>query len=279
MIITYQEFCDLTLKLAQTGQDFFELLLKKVINNPSRYCGLFRLSNAKTKLIQNVTQSREIIFGDIMEELTTQYLDRLGYQNYDKHLGVDENGDALNADQFFTDGNTLYLVEMKIRDDHDSTKKRGQFANFVKKINLIKTLYPSTHLDASMWFVDDGLKKNKRYYTNEMARSSISNCSLHLYYGDSFFNVLNGGAEAWSELTSILTDYRIENINTDVEIPDFGTSDEIYKALLSLSSKNWNKLTSDDPQYVLLRQELFSSGDNIEKARIERIRRLTQGHR
>jgi len=114
MIITYDEFCELLLKRIQEGEDFYLNLLETVIDNPSRYCGLFRLSNAKTKLIQNVTQSKEIKFGDIVEELTTEYLDRLGYKNFNKNLGADGNGDVLNVDQYFTDGNTIFMAEMKI---------------------------------------------------------------------------------------------------------------------------------------------------------------------
>ena len=274
MIITYDEFCDLLLKHIHTGKDFYESLLINVIDNPSRYCGLFRLSNAKMKLMQNVTQSKEIKFGDIIEELTTEYIGRLGYRNFEKYLGQDENGDALNVDQYFTDGNTVYMVEMKIRDDHDSTKKRGQYSNFQKKIKLIKRRNPGKHLDASMWFVDDGLVKNKKYYASEMSKERFADCTLHLYYGGELFNSLKGGKQAWEELTFILTEYRIENANNEVEIPDFGTSEVILKALINLDSKHWNKLISNSSQYVLLRKELFSSGNNIETARAERKKKF-----
>ena len=71
MIISYEEFCDLLVKHIQEGEDFYINLLKTVIDTPSRYCGLFRLSNAKTKLQQNVIQSEEIKFGDVVEELVT----------------------------------------------------------------------------------------------------------------------------------------------------------------------------------------------------------------
>lgn len=150
MIISYENFCNLILKHIEQGGDFNDTLLRTVIDNPSRYCGLFRLSNAKTKLIQNVTQSREIKFGDAIEEVITEYIKELGYENHDKNLGEDANGDVLNVDQFFSDGDAIRIVEMKIRDDHDSTKKRGQYDNFRKKIMRVKGLYPDKHLDASM---------------------------------------------------------------------------------------------------------------------------------
>lgn len=270
MIITYEEFCRLLTEHIQTGEAFYESLLVNVIENPYRYCGLFRLSNAKMKLMQNVTQSKEIKFGDIIEELTTEYIKRLGYTTFEKNLGQDENGDILNVDQYFTDGHTIYMVEMKIRDDHDSTKKRGQYLNFQKKIRLIKKCHNNCHLDASMWFVDDGLIKNKNYYKEEMSKENYDNCSLHLYYGDEFFKTLKNGGQAWKELIDILTEYRIKNAGSEVDIPDFGTSKQVLNALVHLQEKYWKKLTSSEDKYELLRKELFSSGDNIERAKMAR---------
>ena len=133
MIITYEEFCDILENRIQSGEDFYLSLLETVIDNPTRYCGLFRLSNAKTKLIQNVTQSKEIKFGDLIEELTTEYISRLGYTNYDKHLGRDSNGDDLQVDQYFADARKVFVVEMKIRDDHDSTKSEDNTVILRKK--------------------------------------------------------------------------------------------------------------------------------------------------
>lgn len=270
MIILYSEFCDLLLKHIQTGDDFYLNLLKTVIDNPSRYCGLFRLSNAKSKLIQNLTQSKEIKFGDIMEELVTEYISRLGYTNFNKNLGADENGDFLNVDQYFTDGQTVYIVEMKIRDDHDSTKKRGQYSNFQKKIKLIMQKNPGKHIDASMWFVDDSLVKNKNYYKKMMDDEKLFSCTLHLYYGGQFFASLNGGRQAWDEIIEILTRYRMENSNVNIEVSDFGSSNEIYNALTQLPDKYWKKLNSSSPQFELLRKELFSNGDNLQRVKRSR---------
>lgn len=267
MIISYEEFCELLSKHIQSGDEFYLNLLKNVIDNPSRYCGLFRLSNAKSKLIQNVTQSKEIKFGDIVEELATEYIERLGYKTFNKNLGADEKGDFLNVDQYFTDGTNIYIVEMKIRDDHDSTKKRGQYSNFQKKIKLVRKLNPTAHIDASMWFVDDSLVKNKNYYKEMMQSDDFMNCTLHLYYGSEFFHSLKNGDNAWAEFIQILTQYRVDNSNVDVDIPDFASSKEMLDCLVNLPNKYWNKLNSSLPQYVLLRKELFGAGDNIEKAK------------
>lgn len=113
------------LKKEVFGEDLNYQILKTVIENPQRYIGIFRVTSAKTKLIQNITQSCEIKFGDFIENILTEYIADMGYENLDKNLGKDEEGNELSADQVFKNGRNVVLIEQKIRDDHDSTKKRG----------------------------------------------------------------------------------------------------------------------------------------------------------
>ncbi len=268
LIIDYEEFKQLLQLKIKTGDEFYGELLKTVIDNPYRYCGLFRLSNAKTKLIQNVTQSNEIKFGDFMEELITTYLSKLNYTILSKDLGIDDNGDRLNVDQIFFKDNILYIVEQKVRDDHDSTKKRGQFQNFYKKIVLVRKKYPQYHFVAIMWFIDDSLVKNKNYYNSEIDRTKndFKDTELHLYYGKEFFENLPNSENSWEEILNYLKKLRVENSAEILSIPDFGSSPEIYKALLNLPSRYWKKLISDEEKYLLLKNELFSSGENLKKA-------------
>ena len=237
-LLEYEEFKNLLQLKIKTGDEFYVELLKTVIDNPYRYCGLFRLSNAKTKLIQNVTQSNEIKFGDFMEDLITTYLSKLNYIILPKNLGVDENNDKLNVDQIFIKDNILYIVEQKIRDDHDSTKKRGQFQNFYKKIKLVRKKYPQYHFVAIMWFVDDSIIKNKNYYAEEIekVKNEFDDTELHLYYGKYFFENLPNSENIWEEILKYLKKLRLENSNEIFSIPDFGNSVEIYKALLDLPS-------------------------------------------
>ena len=100
-------------------------LLKKVANYPERYVGLFRPSRPKAKIIQNLLQSHEIRFGDAFETLIEEYLREAGFTILNNKFN-DANQDKLEVDQIFLKGNDLYFAEQKIRDDHDSTKKRGQ---------------------------------------------------------------------------------------------------------------------------------------------------------
>lgn len=249
-----------------TDGDFNYELLKTVINNPKRYTGIFRLSNAKTKLIQNVTQSREIKFGDFMEEIVTDYIAIMGYTNLDKNIGNDEDGNPLSADQVFKKEteNTVYLIEQKIRDDHDSTKKRGQFQNFKKKYMLLHRQFPNCEINATMWFIDDGLVKNKKYYISETVKNCVDRITQNILYGEELFTQIFDRVDVWNEICDYLIRNKKQRSNDILTIPDFDTSIEMLEALIKLKTNDANlykKLKSDKPEYIQLRQELFPTRD------------------
>lgn len=266
MMISYDEFYEVLSKKIKTDSNFHYELLKTVINNPKRYTGIFRLSNARTKIIQNITQSREIKFGDFMEEIITLYIEKMGYTNIDKNIGSDEEGNDLNADQVFMKDNTIYLIEQKIRDDHDSSKKRGQFQNFQKKYELLEKLYPNRKISACMWFIDNGLVKNKKFYLDMIAQNLNSNITLHLFYGGEIFNDLFNYPEVWQQICLYLSKNKQERNSEVLNIPDFDTSKEMLDALKLLKFNEPNlfkKLLSNKLEYVQLREELFPTGYNL----------------
>ena len=266
MIIGYEEFIKSLNEKLHLGLDFYKNLLITIIDNPSRYSGIFRLTNPKMKVTQNVLQSQEIKFGDFIEDITTKYIEKLGYKNARKYFYSETDNRKFSVDQIFTNEDLIYLVEQKMRDDHDSTKKRGQFENFDLKIRMLRSLYPQKKIIAIMWFVDDSLVKNKKYYLEEMRKLDYENVELFLYYGSEFFDSLKNGEKVWQELTSYLKRRQKETNNFEIVIPKFGSDPRVYDALLMLPRKYLDKLMSDDPRYVLIRDNLFFDGDNLKKA-------------
>lgn len=265
-MLSYEEFITKLNKKIASDADLYYDLLVNVVKNPNRYTGIFRLSNARTKLIQNVTQSREIKFGDFMEDIVTDYIARMGYINLDKNIGADAEGNSLSADQVFKKNGVVYLIEQKIRDDHDSTKKRGQYENFRKKYTLLRSKYPSCKIDATMWFIDGSLVKNKNYYISEANKETISNVSLHILYGGDLFTTLFGRNDVWKEICEHLLRNKTERSDEILTIPDFDTSLEMYEAVKKLKVTQpslYRKLISNKPEYEQLRAELFPTGKNL----------------
>lgn len=262
MIKTYEEFINLLSKHIKNDDNFIYDLLITVVKNPNRYIGIFRLSNAKTKLIQNVTQSREIKFGDFMEDIVTEYIKLMGYKNLNKNIGRDEDGNELSADQVFEKDGVVYLIEQKVRDDHDSTKKRGQYENFKKKYTLLKKEYPYNIINASMWFIDSSLVKNKKYYNEQANLEQLSGVDIKIYYGETLFENLFDRVDVWKEICQYLTRNKQERSNEILNIPDFDKSVEVKEAIEKMKEcepKLYKKLISDKKEYVQLRKELFPS--------------------
>jgi hypothetical protein len=216
-------------------------LIKKITEGPDRYIGLFRPTKPKAKLLQNLLQSNEIRFGDAFETIFEKYFEILGYQNLEKNIKTDDK--YLSLDQLFTDNNYVYFVEQKIRDDHDSTKKRGQIENFEKKIIELLKIYKEDRLKCFTYFIDPSLTKNKNFYREEIKKiKNDYNVECQLCYGDEFWQKINH-IEIWNELLKYLEQWKQEipdlpNINFDECAEQ--TFDEIKKLSPSIYRKLLN---------------------------------------
>jgi hypothetical protein len=86
-----------------------------------------------------------------------------GYTPLSKTL-KSEGSRKLACDLLFEspDGFSVLLVEQKMRDDHDSSKREGQFANFKLKIEAVRERYEDSNLHAVMYFVDPNQKKKPK---------------------------------------------------------------------------------------------------------------------
>lgn len=196
-------------------------LLEKIANNPSRYIGLFRPTKPKAKILQNLLQSHEIRFGDAFEHVIEEYLKLNDCQILQKRFTL-QNGDVLDIDQCFRKDNKVYFIEQKIRDDHDSTKKRGQIQNFEKKLDLMLSKYKENELVGIFYFIDPDLVKNKNFYTDELIKMTNDyNVETQIFYGKYLFDHL-GYSDIWNEILEYLECWRndipdLPEINFDLD--------------------------------------------------------------
>lgn len=226
-------------------------LLQKISSSPSRYIGLFRPTKPKAKILQNLLQSHEIRFGDAFEKLIEEYLVILGSEIFAKRF-VNEDGGALNIDQCFRKDSKIYFIEQKVRDDHDSTKKRGQIDNFEKKLNVMLKSYSEEEIIGVFYFIDPDLVKNKKFYSEELEKMTKDyNIETNIFYGKELFDYLDCGY-VWDEILLFLKEWKKEipdlpEINFDLnphhtfdEIKDLNPSifrklinnDEIFKEIV-----------------------------------------------
>lgn len=217
-------------------------LIRKIATYPERYAGLFRPTKPKAKIIQNLLQSHEIRFGDAFEILIEKYLQESGYCILDKKLTSD--GDSLEIDQMFSKENTIFFVEQKVRDDHDSSKKRGQIENFEKKISIILEKYNEKNVEGFFYFIDDSFTKNRNFYIEQIQEISKDyGIILHLSYGSDLFNKLNI-IHIWDEILNYLQKWK-KNIPDLPEINFDKNAHLSFEEIKCLKTQEYRKLFSN----------------------------------
>jgi len=237
----YKKFCSILNKHIFEGEK--RELLKNIAERPERFIGLFRPTKPGAKILQHILQSHEIRFGDAFEELIEEILRELNFSILNKSI-VGESGDSLSLDQYYENRGVHYFIEQKVRDDHDSTKKRGQISNFETKL---ETLYKK-HKDklvGIMYFIDPDLSKNKNYYLPELKRlSEFYGIKIHLLYGKELFDYL-GKSDLWEQILSWLKQWK-DSLPEIPEIDFDKTPKESFEEIKELPIRHWRKLLENE---------------------------------
>ncbi len=227
-------------------------LLEKIASAPSRYIGLFRPTKPQGKILQNLLQSHEIRFGNAFEKIFQNYLEIIGFEILPNNF-IEEN---LRIDQCFQKGGKIYFVEQKVRDDHDSSKKRGQIENFEKKLNAMLSKYSEQQLVGIFYFLDPELVKNKIFYKNEIDRMEQDyNIELHIFYGGEFFDFLEH-PDIWVEIIQYLRRWK-EEIPDMPEINFDKDPESTFEEIKDLKPLIFRKILSDDEIFNQIVLTLF----------------------
>lgn len=238
-------------------------LLRKLAENPERFIGLFRPTKPGAKILQNLLQSHEIRFGDAMEELISEFLKDWGFKVLPKVISSPSNPrEVLDIDQYFTDGKKFFFIEQKVRDDHDSTKKRGQIANFETKLEFLYKKHEQ-NLVGIMYFIDPDLTKNKNYYVGELNKMADTyGVELHLLYGKELFEFFNK-ANVWNELLSWLTQWK-ESLPELPEINFDANPRDSFSEIKDLEIRFWRKILQNEKLWeegIML--SVFRNGETL----------------
>lgn len=143
--------------------------LEEIINDKeaNRMVSPFQCLKLQDKIQQYALTSSNIIFGNYLEKDMKSILEQYGATYVEKHI---EN---YAFDQLCIIGNYIILIEQKVKDDHDSTKKIGQIQNYLIKKELVKQKYPNHILISSMWFIDSSFTKNQNYYVQQVKEELV----------------------------------------------------------------------------------------------------------
>jgi hypothetical protein len=242
--MNYEKFCKILNKHIFESEK--KELLQKIADKPERFIGLFRPTKPRTKVLQHLLQSHEIRFGDAIEEIISELLIIWGYKVLPKIIIPDPSNPrrTLDIDQYFTSARIYYFIEQKVRDDHDSTKKRGQINNFETKLEFLYRKHKS-NLKGVMYFIDPDLIKNKNYYLEQLSKmTEIYGVELTLLYGKELFEFFNK-SEVWDAIIKWLTQWK-ENLP---ELPEINFDKEARKSfeeIKDLEIRFWRKILENE---------------------------------
>ena len=239
--MNYETFCNILNEHIFEGEK--KDLMKKIAEYPERFIGLFRPTKPGAKILQHLLQSHEIRMGDALEEIIGVIIHDIGFENLPKSIKNDE-GEQLSLDQYFKDDNKFYFVEQKVRDDHDSTKKRGQISNFEAKLEILHGKH-GQRLTGLMHFIDPDLSKNKNYYIQELRRlENFYGVDVHLFYGKELFEYFEH-PEIWNDILNWLESWK----NNLPELPDINfdtTPNDSFEKIKALELRYWRKITENE---------------------------------
>lgn len=144
-------------------QELLERLLSSSYNL-KRIISPYQALPLREKIVQTILTRINISFGNYAEEIAKKTIAAFGGE-----ILEGKSSDKV-ADCLFMYKGKTYLIEQKVRDDHDTSKRVGQATDFIEKKKIF-------HPDASAcWFIDNNFRKNKKYYSTLFADE--------MYYGD-----------------------------------------------------------------------------------------------
>lgn len=117
-----------------------------------------------------------------------------------------------------------------------------------------------------MWFSDESLKKNRKFYAEQIANNTDSMVEISIFYGREIFERLFRRLDIWEELIAHLKRNKAERSGEILSVPDFDKSEEIRAALLKIKQnepKLIKNLLSNRSEFVELKSELFPTSKNL----------------
>jgi hypothetical protein len=156
-------------------------------------------------------------------------------------------------------------MEQKVRDDHDSTKKRGQIENFRKKLTYLRSIHGDA-LIGIMYFIDPSLHKNEGYYQQEIKTLQKElGIPIYLFYNGEVFQFLQGHTRTWDLLLGSLQDWR-KSVPEQITLDYDANPEKTLVELSSVSGSIWYKLITNDALWESgVITTLFPNGAALQK--------------
>ena len=209
--------------------------------------------------MQNLLQSYEIRLGDAMETLVEEYLRENGCVILDKRIDV--GGNTKELDLHFRKDGCFFFAEQKMRDDHDSTKRTGQWADFKGKLHALVALHRPVSLRGFLFFVDPSFNKNKTFYERQINELPTNeNVGVSLCYGGQFFGSVFPDTPIWDEVERHLRRWK----GCLPPAPEIRFDEGCIEEIKTVSPSNYCKLFGNDQVWAEIIPAIFPDRRTLE---------------
>ncbi|WP_435129401.1 hypothetical protein ACR82Z_04570 [Mycoplasma sp. 6243] len=154
-----------------------------------------------------ISNTKNIRYGYFLEDVINFFL-------FENGATLNKNDQTSNIDLVFEMNNTIYIGEIKIRDNHDSTKKHGQIQNLMSKVTNYSSSY--SNIVVLLYFIDPSQNKNYNFYKNELNKlqDHLNLKDAKVLYGDQLFEYLNLSKQ-WCTLKQQIVEFNHEIVSNN----------------------------------------------------------------
>lgn len=159
-------------------KDFVKSTLDKLADSPDRLLGVLHANSFQMGSLVSFGYSRNNSYGNAIESVFSSIIEDNGwtiedtkykFEDYNLPSSLKRRSDqkSIAIDQVFSNKDYYVFIEQKIRDDHDTSKKTGQWANYEQKFRVLNEIIQDKKVIGIMWMIDDGFNRNKDFYSND----------------------------------------------------------------------------------------------------------------
>ncbi len=202
-----------------------KLVFSKIIEDSKVLDSKFSLFGGIDKIMHTTLQSLDIKFGYFLEDVINEIIySKEGVSALERKVKNNE-GEVLEYDSHFKYDETEYILEIKKRNNHDSTKKVGQMKNLIEKY----TLSNYENKIVILYFIDESYgRKNHNYYQKTWDENFIQEGIFSILYEEELFDKLPFlGQEDLEEFINIVEETS-EKVSLSVRrlITNIGSNEE-----------------------------------------------------
>ncbi|MBU4689542.1 HpyAIV family type II restriction enzyme [Mycoplasma zalophidermidis] len=271
-------------------------LLLKLLESPFRFNSKLHPFNVLTRMEQSFLRTQENKYYKfiiecaefVLNEAEVEHVENsycLNYVDTSKIEAWDGENltpeDIVNASEIIKfraplafrnkDNTKLTLVFPKKRDIASKNEAAKTIEMFTKRIKALRANDKTPKVEILIWFVDSLYTRNEELYKKAFQAVNTEESIADVKYGSELFDEFNLRTQ-WDEIESYIANFKDQNLDFFLKMPDLNNDPETFEFMVGLSNSAWEKLSSDNPDMVLLRNLIFGEENDNSYTRARDMR-------